>query len=305
MMRRRDIAELLALAAVWGASFLFMRMGAAAFGPVALAAVRVVGASLFLMPLLAMRGELGALRTHWKPILVVGLTNSALPFLCFSYAALSISAGLSAIFNATAPLWGALIAWLWLKDRLTPWRIAGLCIGFAGVLGLAWQKASFQPGADGLATGWAVLACLLGTLLYGFSANFTKKRLDRVPPMALAAGSQLAAALALALPGLVFRPAQIPGAGAWAPAIALALLCTGVAYVMYFRLIANAGPANALSVTFLVPAFAVLWGALFLHESLTPEMVAGCAVILVGTALATGLVKPRGMTSIKGFDSSS
>jgi drug/metabolite transporter (DMT)-like permease len=290
-MKQRDITELIALAAIWGASFLFMRMGAAEFGPVPLAMVRVVGASLFLMPVLMMRGEWPALRRHWKPIFLVGLTNSAIPFLCFSYAALSISAGLSSIFNATTPLWGGLIAWLWLKDKLTPWRVLGLVIGFAGVLGLAWEKASFKPGAE--STGWAVLACLLATLLYGFSASFTKKRLAGVPPMALAAGSQLSSALALLLPGLWFWPAQMPGGPSWAAAVGLALLCTGAAYVLYFRLIAHIGPANAISVTFLIPAFAVLWGAMFLHEAITPAMVIGCVVILCGTALATGLLKPR------------
>jgi len=290
-MKRRDLFELLSLAAVWGASFLFMRMGASAFGPVALAAVRVVGAALFLVPVLSMRGEWPALRRHWKPIFLVGLTNSAIPFLCFSYAALSITAGLSSVFNATTPLWGALVAWLWLKDKLTPWRVLGLVIGFAGVLGLAWEKASFKPGAE--AAGFAVLACLAATLLYGFSANFTKKRLGGVPPMALAAGSQLSSAIVLALPGLWLWPAQPPGAGAWAAAAGLAVVCTGVAYILYFRLIAHVGPANAISVTFLIPAFAVLWGAVFLHEAITPAMVLGCAVILAGTALATGVLKPR------------
>lgn len=292
-MKRRDLVEMLMLAAVWGASFLFMRLGAGEFGPVSLAAVRVAGATLFLLPVLAWRGEWPALRRHWKPIFLVGLTNSAIPFLCFSYAALSITAGLSSIFNATTPLWGALFAWFWLKDKPGPWRALGLVIGFAGVLGLAWQKASFKPGVDGLATGWAVLACLLATCLYGFSANFTKKRLTGVPAMALAAGSQLSSALALMLPGWWLWPAHMPSTGAWAATLGLALLCTGVAYVMYFRLIAHVGPANAISVTFLIPAFAVLWGALFLGEVITPTMVAGCAVILLGTALATGLLKPR------------
>ena len=133
-MRPMDIGELVALAAIWGASFLFMRLGAGEFGPVALAAVRVGGAALVLLPLLAWRGQFAELRRHWRALLIVGLTNSALPFLGFSYAALSISAGLSSIFNASTPLWGAVIAWLWLRDRPTLPRMAGLAIGFAGVL---------------------------------------------------------------------------------------------------------------------------------------------------------------------------
>jgi drug/metabolite transporter (DMT)-like permease len=290
-MKRSDIVELVVLAALWGASFLFLRMGAAEFGPVALACVRVVGASCFLLPLLAWRGQFALLRRHWRPLLVVGITNSALPFLCFSFAALSITAGLSAIFNATTPLFGALFASLWLKDKLTPQRMLGLAVGFAGVLWLVADKASFKPGAA--STGWAVLACLAATALYGFSASFTKKHLAGVPPMVGAAGSQLSATLTLAVPAWLMWPAHAPSTTAWSTAITLALLCTGVAYVLFFRLIANTGPTNAISVTFLIPAFAVLWGALFLGESLTLPMILSCGVILVGTGLTTGLLRLR------------
>ena len=294
-MKTSDLGELITLAALWGASFLFMRMGAAEFGPVALAAVRVGGAALFLLPLLHLRGQVGALRRHWRPIFVVGITNSALPFLCFSYAALAITAGLSSIFNAATPLFGAVIAWLWLHDRLGPTRIAGLAIGFAGVVGLAWEKASFKPGGS----GWAIVACLAATLLYGLSASFTKKRLQGVPPLAVAAGSQLSAALVLVLPAAWLWPATPPSAAAWGTAAVLAVLCTGVAYLLYFRLIAHIGAANAIAVTFLIPAFAVLWGWLFLGEPLTPAMALGCAVILLGTSLATGLVRPPAAAALR------
>ena len=286
-MRFADLGELFVLAALWGGSFLFMRMGAAEFGPVALAAVRVIGATLCLLPLLQWRGQMGVLRTHWRPIFVVGVTNSALPFLCFSYAALSITAGLSSIFNAATPLFGAVIAWLWLKDRLTPSRILGLCVGFAGVLWLAWDKASFKPGGS----GWAVVACLAATLLYGISANYTKKRLAGVAPLAVATGSQLSAALVLALPAAWWWPSMAPSPSAWLTATALAVLCTAVAYVLYFRLIAHIGPANAIAVTFLIPVFAVLWGRLFLAEGITTAMFFGCMAILLGTGLATGMLK--------------
>jgi drug/metabolite transporter (DMT)-like permease len=289
-MKTQDLGELFTLAALWGASFLFMRLGAAEFGPVALSAVRVVGATLFLLPLLALRGQVGVLRRHWRPIFVVGLTNSALPFLLFSYAALSISAGLSSIFNAATPLFGAVIAWLWLKDKLTPPRLLGLAIGFAGVLWLAWDKASFKPGGS----GWAIVACLAATLCYGISASFTKKHLGGIAPLAVATGSQLSAALALVLPALWWWPAALPSATAWTAAALLALLCTGIAYVLYFRLIAHIGAANAITVTFLIPVFAVLWGWLFLDERPTAAMAIGCAVILLGTGLATGVLRaPR------------
>jgi drug/metabolite transporter (DMT)-like permease len=293
-VKAADGAELVTLAAIWGASFLFMRMGAGEFGPVALAFVRVAGATAFLLPLLAWRGQLGALRSHWKPILLVGITNSAIPFVCFGLAVLAITGGLSAIFNATTPLFGALIAWLWLKDRLSASRAIGLGIGFAGVVWLAWDKASIKTGDAGVSSALAIAACLLATLLYGFSANFTKRYLQGVSSLALATGSQLSATLFLALPAIGLWPSRMPGAASWIAAALLALMCTGVAYVLYFRLIAHVGPSNAISVTFLVPAFAVLWGAVFLHEAITGAMVIGCAIILLGTSLATGLLKwPR------------
>ncbi len=286
-MKPRHLAELIALAALWGASFLFMRLGAAQFGAAPLAALRVIGASAMLLPLVAWHRQSADLRRHWRTIGFVGLTNSALPFLCYGYAALSISAGLAAIFNAATPLFGAVIAWLWLKDRITPARALGLAIGFSGVLWLAWDKASFKPGG----TGWAVVACLAATLLYGISASFAKRHLTGVPPLAVAAGSQLSAALVLALPALASWPAVTPSPLAWAAIAGLAFASTGLAYVMYFRLIAAVGPANAITVTFLVPVFAVLWGGIFLGETLTHAMVIGCAVIVLGTGLATGLLK--------------
>jgi len=285
-LRPRDIAELLALAALWGGAFLFMRVAVPAFGPLALAFLRVFGAALMLVPLLAARGELAALRRHWRPIAVVGFVNSALPFLCFAYAALTINAGLSAIFNSATPLFAAIVAWLWLGDRMTPLRVVGLAIGFAGVLWIGWDKAGFGPGGSATAIG----ACLLATMSYGIAPSLTKRRLSGVPPLAVAAGSQVAAALFLAVPAALAWPAQAPSAQAWLMVALLAFFGTGLAYLLYFRLIANAGPANAVAVTYLIPIFAVVWGGVFLSERLTLPLVAGCAVIFIGTALATGML---------------
>lgn len=292
-MRRRDAGELLTLAALWGASFLFMRVAAPDFGAFALVFVRVSLAAALLLPLLAWRGEWPALRAHWPAIAVVGLLNSALPFVLFTVAALAINAGLSAIFNATTPLWTAVIAWLWLHDRPAPWRALGLAIGFAGVLALAAGKASLQPGERGISPALAIGACLGAAALYGLAANFTKRRLTGVPPLALAAGSQLSAAVLLAAPAAWTWPAVTPSATAWTAAVLLAVVCTGVAYILYFRLIAHVGPAGASSVTFLIPLFAVAWGWAFLGEVPTWGMAAGGSVILLGTALATGILRPR------------
>jgi drug/metabolite transporter (DMT)-like permease len=292
-MRASDQAELLALGALWGASFLFMRIGAPEFGPLPLVFVRVSMAAALLLPLLWWQRGLPALRRHWRPLLLVGVSNSALPFVLFTLAALVLDAGLSGIFNATAPLWGALFAWFWLKDRPTPARVLGLAIGFAGVLFLAWDRASFKPGEHGISPALGIAACLAATLCYGFSVNYTKKRLTGVPPLAVAAGSQLGAGLATMLPALAWWPATPPSARAWAAAVVLALACTGLAYLLYFRLIAHLGPAQAIAVTYLIPAFAIVWGGLFLGERITGTMLLGCAIVLLGTALATGFIGTR------------
>ncbi len=297
-MRPRDIAELIALAALWGGSFLFMRVAVPAFGPVALVFLRVAGAALLLVPLLALRGDLAEMRRHWRPIAAVGIANSAVPFLCFAYAALSINAGVSAIFNSATPLFAAIVAWLWLGDRMTPMRVLGLVVGFAGVLWIGWDKADFGPGGSALAVG----ACLLATMSYGIAPSLTKRRLTGVPPLAVAAGSQVSAALVLAVPAALFWPGAAPSPASWGSVALLAFLGTGLAYLLYFRLIANAGPANAVAVTYLVPIFAVVWGGLFLGERLTPTLAAGCAVIFAGTALATGVLKRGRGTAVASED---
>jgi drug/metabolite transporter (DMT)-like permease len=288
-LRPRDIAELVALAALWGGAFLFMRVAVPAFGPFALGFLRVFGAAVLLVPLLAARGDLAPMRKEWRPIAVVGFFNSALPFLCFAYAALTINAGVSAIFNSATPLFAAIVAWLWLGDRMTPLRVLGLAIGFAGVLWIGWDKADFGPGGS----AWAIGACLLATMSYGIGPSLTKRHLHGVPPLAVAAGSQVAAAIFLAVPAALAWPAVAPSAQAWSMIALLAFLGTGLAYVLYFRLIANAGPANAVAVTYLIPIFAVVWGGVFLGERLTLSMVVGCVVIFIGTALATGVIGAR------------
>lgn len=293
-MKPSDLAELVLLAALWGASFLFMRIGAPEFGTWALVFLRVGLASALLLALLAWRGQTAALRSHWRPLAVVGVMNSALPFLLFTLAALTLNAGLSGIFNATAPLWGALIAWLWLGDRPGLWRGLGLLVGFVGVAALGWDKASLKPGEHGVSPAMGVLACIAATACYGFAANYTKRALTGVAPLAVATGSQLAATVVTAVPAALAWPATAPSARAWAAVVALALACTGLAYLLYFRLIAHLGPARAIAVTYLIPLFAIAWGAWFLAEAVTPAMVGWGAVVLLGTALATGLVKPGG-----------
>lgn len=286
-MKRRDVFDLVLLAALWGASFLFTRMAVPAFGALALAELRVAIAAAVLLPLLALRGDFSALRERPARFALLGAFNTAIPFALFAWAVLSITAGMAAILNATAPLFTALVAWIWLRERLNPLQWIGMAIGFAGVLWLTGARVGFA-GSSSL---WAIGAGLAATFSYGVSASLAKRHFSGVRPLAVAAGSQAAAA-ALLLPfALAAWPDVMPGARDWSAAIALGVFCTGIAYILYFRLIARVGPATAITVTFLIPAFAMLWGGLFLGETVSAAMLAGCAVILAGTALASGWLK--------------
>ncbi|HUR87859.1 MAG TPA: DMT family transporter [Ramlibacter sp.] len=288
---RSWVTDFALLGAIWGSSFLFMRLGTVEFGALPAAFMRVVIASLFLLPLLVWRRQVPVLREHWKKIFAIGILNSGIPFLCFSFALLAITSGLSAILNATVPLFGALVAWWWLRDRPTASRVVGLAIGFAGVALLAWDKASFKPDASGIAPAWAIIACLVATICYGIAGNAAKVYLGGLPALATSTGSQVGATLALIVPALLTWPAQMPSLRAWLALVAVGVLCTGVAYILYFRLIEEAGPARALAVTFVVPVFAVIYGAVFLGEHVTAWMLFCGGVIVCGTALSTGLLK--------------
>ncbi|GAB2724802.1 DMT family transporter [Melaminivora jejuensis] len=286
------LGEFILLSSLWGASFLFMRLGAVEFGPLPTAGLRVALAALLLTPLLLRSGHWPALRRHWKPALLSGLVNSAIPFALFAWAVLHLPTGLTSILNAAVPLFGALVALLWLGERIAGLRWLGLLLGFAGIALLAWRT----PGAlasSGSTPGWAVAACLAASTCYAVGASFVQRYLQGVPPLACATGSQIGAAVALALPTLWAWPQHTPSASAWAAVAAIALLCTGIAYLLYFRLIARAGPSRALAVTFLAPVFAVCYGALFLGEQVTPWMVGCGAIIICGTMLSTGLLGRR------------
>ena len=281
------------LAAIWGSSFLFMRYAVGDFGALPTAFVRVAVATAFLLPLVWRRGLGAAFRQHARAVCLVGIINSGIPFALFAFALLSISTGLSAILNATVPLFGALVAWAWLGQRPGASRGIGLVVGFVGVALLAWDKIGLRAGAPAALAAWAVAACLGATLCYAVAASFTHRYLSGLPSLMTATGSQIGATLGLALPALAAWPAQMPGPAAWASVVALGVLCTGVAYVLYFRLIEELGPARALTVTFTVPVFAIVYGSTLLGEAVTPWMLLCGAIVLCGTALATGFIKLR------------
>lgn len=285
-MPAKDYRDLFLLAAIWGSSFLFMHLSVDEFGPFALAAVRVGLSALFLLTVACLHGRLGALRRHGRHIAISGLFAAGLPFVCFNIAAQTVPAGFMAVVNAITPLFGALIARAWLKEKLTRSRVLGLMIGFTGIIVLVGGNLSFGPG--GMGTG--ILACLTASFSYGYAASYTTRYLKGVDPIALAAGSISAAAIALLPLAVATWPDTPISASSWAAASALALLCTGLAYIIFYRLIDRVGASRSITVTFLVPLFGVLWGVLFLDETLTPRMLAGTVVVLLGTLLATGFI---------------
>ena len=295
-MQAKDYRDLFILAAIWGSSFLFMHLSVEEFGPLALVEVRLGLGAIFLLIFAGLHGRLGAIRKHVGHITVVGIFAAGLPFLSFNFAAQSVPAGVMAVINAMTPLFGALIARLWLKELLTRARILGLALGFTGIVVLVWSDLSFKGGG----MGPRVLACLAASLCYGFAACYTTRYLKGVDPLAMAAGSITAAALVL-LPLAVYAwPSAPVSTSAWAAALGLALLCTGLAYIFYYGLIDRVGASRSITVTFLVPLFGIFWGAVILHEPLGLRMLAGTAIVLLGTLLATGFIGPGSPRTVRG-----
>ncbi len=285
-MKVSDIAELLLLAALWGGSFLFMRIAAPVLGPVWLIEFRVLLAGLVLLPVLARLGLLGELRRHLAPLFVVGCLNSATPFLLLAFASVSLPAGFTSILNGTAPLFGTVVASVWLHEKLTPARIAGLVLGFVGVvIVVGWKTIDTTPGSL-----IATVAALLAALMYAIAAPYIKQTLADVPSLVATTGSQLGAALII-VPALPFTvPQQTPSARVVISVLALAVLSTVFAYILFFRLIQNIGSTKALTVTYLIPIFAMLWGAMVLQETVTSSMILGCGLVLLGTAIANDVL---------------
>jgi drug/metabolite transporter (DMT)-like permease len=286
-MTLRNLLELLLLASLWGASFIFMRIGTPEFGPVLFMALRTLTASLFLLPIVFFSKKQSEFNGYKAKIFIVGIFNTAIPFVLFGYATLTLSGGLTSVLNATTPMFGAIVAYLWFRDKMTISASFGLLVGFVGVYLLMLDKITLGQQNILLPT----LAALSASLCYGISASYTKKYLTGLSSTVLASGSQISATLVLLPISLFFIPAQLPSTSAIMSVLLLGVLCTGVAYIIFFHLIANLGPARAISVTYLIPAFGLLWGSIFLDEVITSSMIIGCGFILTGVALATGLLK--------------
>jgi len=291
-MDTANMLRLVVLAAILGSSALFMRIAAPVLGSPVLIEYRVAIAALFLA-LVAwtyrLRGAARplALRRHWKHYLIIGVFNSALPFLLVAFAAHTLSASLLSVLNATAPMWGALVGAVWGGQKVTKQIGFGLVVGVGGVaLLVGFDSMAQEPGA-----GLAVAATVAATLSYALATqyvNSVQEKEDAPTPFANAHGSMWGAALVVLPLAILFPAPQETTPGIAGAVLALAIVCTGVAYLIYFRLLDDVGATSTLTATFLSPVFGILCGALFLDEPVGWHTVAGSAIVLLGTALVTG-----------------
>jgi drug/metabolite transporter (DMT)-like permease len=285
-VRPADGLRLLALAIIWSASFVFIRVLAPVLGPVWVATARLLlGGAALTLGFVVFRRHLDVSR-HWRGYLFVGVVNSSVPFLLFAYAALVLPASYLVILNAALPMFGAVASAVWLDEPLDARKIAGLTAGAVGVM----LVSRAGPVAPDAASALAIAASLGAVACYALAGVWLKRRGQALQPIAVAGWSQLLGGLAL-LPLAAFAPIH----GAITAIVAvnvllLALICSAVAYLLYFRLIADVGPTRAMTVTFLMPAFGMLWAHLLLDETITLPMLAGAALIVAGTA---AVLRPR------------
>ena len=288
-MRPADLGRLLLLAAIWGASYLFMRIAVPHVGAEWMVEGRTLSGGLVMAAFLALTRTSPAVARHWRGYLVLGALAVALPFWLIGTAVKTIDASTAAILNATSPIFSAVVAAFWIRERLTLEKVAGIAISIAGIAILVGWTPRPMTGAELLACSLSLAACAC----YGAASVYTKVRLKDAPPAALSTASCLVGAAVMA----PFTPwaglaAPVP-ASAWAAILVLGIVCTGFAFILYYRLIADLGPVRATTVTLLIPVFGILWGVLFLGEPLTPGRIAGTATVLLGCALALGLLRFR------------
>ncbi len=275
--------RLLCLAAIWGGSFLFMRVAANTFGPAYLIEFRVTFAAVALLLIAVYLKKKLTLTAHTKHFFIIGLFNSAVPFLLFAYAAQTLNASTLAILNSTAPIWGALVGFVWYRSPLTAKSVLGMLIGIGGVAVLVGLDTSTIDEEAML----PIAASLMASFSYGIATNYTKNA-PQVPAFDNAHGSMWAAVIWV-LPLLPFLPMRAePSHFEWSSVVTLGVVCTGFAYLLYFRLVSDIGPASALTVTFLVPVFGILWGYLVLDEPVGSNTIIGTILVLSGTMLVTG-----------------
>jgi drug/metabolite transporter (DMT)-like permease len=277
-MGMKEMSALFGLAALWGASFLFIRIASPVFGPILTIQGRVTLAGLALLIFLIVSKKSMFLHKYWKQYLIIGALNAAVPFTLIATAALYLPASISAILNSLTPLFTGLVVWGWLQEKLSVSKWVGTVFGVVGVFILVgWSSIPYTKEMI-----FAVILSILSTISYGIAGVYAKKNFANVPALSLAAGQQIAASILLVPFTFINLPkntSHITTVSVLA-VVALALFCTAIAYLLYFYLINSVGPTKTLSVTFLIPVFGLMWGQIFLQEELTVGMIAGLMVIL-------------------------
>lgn len=287
MMGPAELALLVVLGAIWGASFLFIRVAAPVLGPVPLMDVRVILAAAVLLAGSAIAGQRPLRPERWRQFLVQGALNNAIPFVTIATAELAITASLGAMLNATSPFFTVLVAAVWERRRPRFAQVAGSVIGFAGVAVLVGVgSVELGPGVLG-----GIALMLVGSFSYAVAAVYAGRTFGGVPPLVVSVNQLVASGAILLVPALLTRTSAPVDPAAIGSTLALALLGTALGYLIYFRLIARAGATRAITVTLLIPPFGVLFGSVFLQEAIGPGLLAGLALILVGVSLVNGLVR--------------
>lgn len=281
----RDYLVLVLLSAIWGASFLFLRISSPVFGPFFLIEMRVVSAVSVLLPLCLLLGRQREIAANWKPILLLSFFNMSLPFCLLAYATLSIGAGFASIINATVPFFTAALAFSLWRRTLSAMALFGMFIGFLGVVLL---MLDYSGPISPEVSFWAITAALLASLFYGLAINIMAQYLPSVSGVAVTTGSLMFSSVTLAPFALWYLPEPMPTGSVWFSVLALGIVCTGFAFVLFYRLIARIGPNLAVTNTFLIPLFSLFWGNLFLAEEVTLFMLFACTLVLTGVGLTTG-----------------
>jgi len=255
------------------------------FGPALLIELRVLSGLVFLLPVCVYLGKHKDAYANWRIIAVVSLTNMAIPFCLLAFASMSIGAGFASILNSTVPFFAALIGYIFWDQRLSLMSLLGLFVGFSGVVILVLDPNGATPFAT---NKLAIAAGITGSLFYGIAVNLTAQKLRGISGLSITVGSLFFTSVILSPFALLFQPDVMPTGTIWLSVFALGVLCTGIAYLMFYRLIAKVGANRAITSTFLIPVFSILWGALFLEEQITFYMLGGCLLVLVGISMTIG-----------------
>ncbi|ODP26268.1 putative transporter YdfC [Paenibacillus nuruki] len=288
-MKPKELGALLLLGALWGASFIFIRIAAPVLGPIWLIDLRVWIAGIVLLIYAFIVRKLPDFKKEWKYYLMLGLLNAAIPFSLIAYSAVHLNASLTAILNATTPLFTAIVARIWLKEYLSVRKVIGILIGLVGVcILMGWSSVPFT-----LEVWLSIGASLTAALFYGIGSVYTKLTFTNTPALSLSIGQQLAAGIILIPLSVVTVPTVTISLTVMIAVLGLAVLCTAIGYLLYFYLVEHVGPTKTVSVTFLVPLFGIFWGILLLNEHITLGTIVGLIVIFIGVILMNGVQKTK------------